>query len=272
MPHHFQTVTALSLILPLLSSSFLSSSTPLFTQRQIDQHQSLTAHAAKLTSTNEDDHNSSPPRVLNRRSALLQIATLFALPSPIIAAIPTIDDYDNTSTGYKQLKPSSTSSTSQRVLEALSLKTPLNNGKSSAVTFSESLAMSLNAMDDIVSSADWAGVRSVLRGEGRYEGNVLSVVRKSYFGTKGGEKGFKKIWQGDVAGLEDARQDIASSLAELEDFALENRAVFFNSVDRKEVDELIAESGFTENVAEGKRLYAVAKIAALDFRSAVNKL
>jgi len=73
-----------------------------------------------------------------------------------------------------------------------------------------------------------------------FEGSVLSICKKPYFGVKGGERVFLKILGNgeSVSSLEDAREELSFSFAELEDFALENRSICFNSLDRKQMDEV----------------------------------
>jgi len=70
--------------------------------------------------------------------------------------------------------------------------------------------------------------------------SLRGICRKPYFGVKGGERVFLKILGNgeSVSSLEDAREELSFSFAELEDFALENRSICFNSLDRKQMDEL----------------------------------
>jgi len=70
---------------------------------------------------------------------------------------------------------------------------------------------------------------------------------------------------GQANTVENARQDLASALAELEDFALENTSLFFNSVDKKEMEKLMAETGYKENKEEGRKLFVAVKSYATDF-------
>jgi hypothetical protein len=72
--------------------------------------------------------------------------------------------------------------------------------------------------------------------------------------------------------VEDEREDLAFALSELEDFALENRSVIFNSADRQQVGELIAESGFKENIQEGKNLFQTCRTRINEFQTVVSKL
>lgn len=71
----------------------------------------------------------------------------------------------------------------------------------------------------------------------------------------------------DAAAVEEAREDIVLSLRELADYALENRVVFFNSADRKDVETLASESGALRNVDLSEPLElldrAEAQVAAL---------
>lgn len=119
---------------------------------------------------------------------------------------------------------------------------------------------------------DWGGVRSVLRGEGRFESNSLSMARKSHFGVKGGEKALAKLLGVNVKELEESRTELAFKLAEFEDYSLENRSIFFNSEDKRQMNELIAETGFKEKLAEGKNLLALSKKAGVEFREVVQSL
>jgi len=68
-----------------------------------------------------------------------------------------------------------------------------------------------------------------------------SICRKPYFGVKGGERVFLKILGNgeSVSSLEDAREELSFSFAELEDFALESRSLCIHSLDRKQMDEVI---------------------------------
>lgn len=194
--------------------------------------------------------------------------------SPARAAIPTMDDYESTTNGAL-LKQKKDSSVPELAIREMGLKQTTLQSKADLQSLGILTERSLDALKVIVGLADWAGVRSVLRGEGsNFEGNVLSILRKPYFGVKGGERVFLKILGNgeSVSSLEDAREELSFSLAELEDFALENRSIFFNSLDRKQMDELIAESGFKENKSEGEKLLSVARQSAISFKEAVDKL
>lgn len=208
-----------------------------------------------------------------RRSFLVgALLTSTASGSVAQAAIPTIDDYETTTTGAVIKPKGGGDSSANALVKDLGRKQSLS-AKTDVEPFSEELVKSLGALQGLVDQADWVSVRSVLRGEAMFEGNALSVCRKPYFGLKGGEKGFIKVMVGgsDITKLENSREDLAFSLSELEDFALENRSIFFNSVDRKQVDELISESGFKENLAEGRNLFAVVKRNAVNFQKVASQ-
>lgn len=228
---------------------------------------------SSLSSMNDGGMDSAAALSNTRRSFLGGALMLSSLTfgSASQAAIPTIDDYETTTTGAV-IKPKVVDSNMNTLIKELGRKHNLS-GKTDVGPFSEELVKSLTALQVLVDQADWASVRSVLRGEASFEGNALSMCRKPYFGVKGGEKGFLKVMVGgnDVSTLEDSREELAFSLAELEDFALENRSIFFNSVDRKQVDELISETGFKENLSEGKNLLAAAKKSAVNFQKVASQ-
>mmetsp|Transcript_17782 Transcript_17782/g.27663 ORF Transcript_17782/g.27663 Transcript_17782/m.27663 type:complete len:307 (-) Transcript_17782:1921-2841(-) len=229
--------------------------------------------SSSLSSMNNRDMDSAAALSNTRRrflgGALLLSSLTFG--SAARAAIPTIDDYETTTTGAV-IKPKVVDLNMNTLVKELGRKHNLS-GKTDVGPFSEELLKSLTALQVLVDQADWASVRSALRGEASFEGNALSVCRKPYFGLKGGEKGFLKVMVGgnDVSTLEDSREELAFKLAELEDFALENRSIFFNSVDRKQVDELISETGFKENLSEGKNLLAAVKKSAVSFQKVASQ-
>lgn len=192
-----------------------------------------------------------------------------------IAATPTFDDYEGTMNGAK-LKQEVESKVPEAVVRDLGLTQAKLGNKEDIVAFASKTAQSIAAIQILVDNADWAGVRSVLRGESsKFEGNVLSICRKPFFGIKGGEKGYRKaiaLSEDDLSSLENAREEFSFSLAELEDFALENRSIFFNSLDRQQVDELISESGFQENKEEGQSLLNAAMQSSSTFLQFISTL
>lgn len=190
------------------------------------------------------------------------------------AAVPTFDDYESTTNGATTNGKTSTTSSQETLVRQLATSAPTLDSVTAIVDFGDASVTSVTALESLVKSADWAAVRSVLRSEGNYQGNVLGMARKPYFGLKGGDKALRKLLtqSADVDKLEDSRSDLAFSLSQLEDFALENRSVFFNSLDRKQVEELIAETGFKEKSSEGESLLADAKARALELQQIVRKL
>lgn len=104
----------------------------------------------------------------------------------------------------------------------------------------------------------------------------LVFVESLFSELKVARKKFRKTISGlsddALTNVEDAREDLSFSLAELEDFALENRSIYFNSLDRKQMDDVIAESGFKENTAEGKKLLVAAQKSASTFRQIMESL
>lgn len=217
----------------------------------------------------------------NRRELLLLVLSTTAMWSSLgairkeaaRAAVPTFDDYEGTTNGASSTKDKSAVSEAQEsLIKELSVSVPTLESKQNVVTFADASVTSITALESLVETADWAAVRSVLRSEGKFQGNVLGMVRKPYFGLKGGEKTMLKVVGSAVKTVEDGRQDLAFRLGQLEDFALENRSIFFNSLDRQQVEELIAETGYKEKLAEGKNLFAEAKASALDFQQIVSKL
>ena len=220
---------------------------------------------------------------LDRRSALshsshnagiLALLMIGSNGKVVQAATPTFDDYEATMNGAKIVQEAQ-STVSDDIIRDLGLRVKLTT-KADLIAFTSKLEQSLTALQVLVDNADWASVRSVLRGEGpQFEGNVLSICRKPFFGIKGERKGIMKalsMSEEDVSALEDAREDFSFTLAELEDFALENRSIYFNSLDRKQVDELISETGFKENKDEGKSLLTAAKKGSFSFSQLVKKL
>lgn len=207
--------------------------------------------------------------LLSRRKSLRNIfgivstGTFFLSSTKAQAAIPTIDDYESTANGAKIVSSTKLTASEEELIKNLKSTSPLIVGdKSSLIKFIDASVSNLNALDSLVKSTDWATVRAVLRAEGIYSGNAVGLVRKTNFG----DKKLKKAMFSDS--IEDAREDFAFSLGELEDFALENRSVFFNSVDRKQIDELIAETGYSEdsNRNEGLKLLQACKKNAAEFR------
>jgi len=112
-----------------------------------------------------------------------------------------MDDYENTQNGSQLKSTIKLTKAQQQMVQTLSLRQNIEN-KGSLSALSDKLIQSLNAMDGLVISSDWAAVRSALRAEGQYDGNVLNMVRKNYLGvtdaklssgTKGSEKVLKSV-------------------------------------------------------------------------------
>ena len=188
--------------------SFSCTTTPL------NKHKSL--HNTKLHGAAEDESNDtlqsySTNSISRRQSFTISLVSLFPLVSnmrPAQAAIPTIDDYENTNNGAQLISQTKLTKAQQQMIQTLAQPQMVEN-KQSIISLSETLIQSLNAMDPLVKGADWASIRSVLRGEGQYQGNALSMVRKTYFGvtdakissgTKGSQKVLKSILGPDVNG------------------------------------------------------------------------
>jgi hypothetical protein len=141
---------------------------------------------------------------LDRRNMLGQTATVaFALllSSPASdAAVPTMDDYAATTTGAQVGKGAATSAEALALVAKLGAKVSMLGSKADLKVLGSALQTSINALGELVEKADWAAVRSALRSEAPlYQGNALGMVRKPYFGLKGGEKSFIAIFQGDTA-------------------------------------------------------------------------
>lgn len=225
----------------------------------------------KKSTTNPHTFHSNTRRNVIMKTMILPWLISSSSATIAHAAIPTMDDYYATSTGA-QLKNKSTSSSSEEKLKDVlsqKIRNPISD-TSSLTSYVDQLMTSVDALDALVDKADFSSLRSVLRGDTGtiYEKNVLSIARKKNFGIA--EKEFTKVFgTANAKKIEEGRRDISVSLAELEDYALSNRAIFFNSVDRKQIDELIAESGFKEDMSEGKELWKSASNSVKEFKKDV---
>ena len=157
----------------------------------------------------DESYYASMSRRKSLQKGLTSILALYtsSLSNNANAAIPTMDDYESTTNGAKIVGTNQLSKSQQLLIQTLSQKHVIES-KQSLVVLADKLLSSLTAMDSLVSIADWAAVRSVLRAEGQYEGNVLGMTRKSYFGVsaknKGGsEKALQTILGPDVNGKMD---------------------------------------------------------------------
>jgi len=162
-------------------------------------------HTLSKTKLHNCKNNGADDISISRRTSisigLASIVPFLSLNSPAEAAIPTMDDYENTQNGSQLKSTIKLTKAQQQMVQTLSLRQNIEN-KGSLSALSDKLIQSLNAMDGLVISSDWAAVRSALRAEGQYDGNVLNMVRKNYLGvtdaklssgTKGSEKVLKSV-------------------------------------------------------------------------------
>ncbi|GMI46680.1 hypothetical protein TrCOL_g1630 [Triparma columacea] len=182
------------------------------------------------------------------------IASSSTLVQPSHAAIPNYED------DYGQQKVRTASSPSPPPFSVSSYY-PLSSSPPSdpAILISLISTELSTKVRSFIQSADWGGLRSYLSSlpPTSYLSLLLSSPRSSPLVTPSSE-----VWV-----------DLKLACKELNDFALSKTSVYFNSEDRKQVEKMIEEAGYTEdenkregenlrkqaeNIAEGiKRIYGV---------------
>lgn len=147
-------------------------------------------------------------QMISRRKAIQSglysiLAFSTIVPNVAKAAIPTMDDYENTQNGAQIVSSSQLTQAQQMMIQTFSQKQAIEN-KQSLLELSDKISDSLTTMEPLVKTADWVAIRSVLRAEGRYDGNVLGMARKPYFGLgkskAGGQKALQSVLGAKVDG------------------------------------------------------------------------
>eukprot|EP01041_Mallomonas_annulata_P012264 gene12264-25775_t len=142
------------------------------------------------------------------------ISIAFSLCLPAYAQIPTMDAYTFGTGSVRQLKGSST-----KKMGALNIEN-IN---------SRDLVQEISNIKEYVTQYNWDDVRSIIKD--------YKIIRTKLFGAKtlNELQELFHISKDQANALEDSRENLSFVLGQLDDIAISNRVVFFNSEDLKQI-------------------------------------